>query len=95
MPAVELLKFMDMKLEEDEREAEKEKARVWLDFLVATFTQPSFEKDHKFEQAKREFIQSIQPKENKGPAKVYDWDFELMKRLQNQSGGRLSNGNDP
>lgn len=92
MPAVELLKFMEMKLEEDEQEAEKEKARVWLNFLVATFTQPSFgEKDPKFEQAKREFVQSIQPSAPKGPAKVYDWDFELMKRMQ---GGRLGNGND-
>lgn len=83
---------MDLQLEKEEQEAEKEKARVWLDFLVATFTQPSFEKNPKFEQAKKEFIQTIQPKDNKGPAKVYDWDFELMKRLKNQNEGRLING---
>ncbi|MER2090922.1 MAG: hypothetical protein ABS920_14380 [Sporosarcina sp.] len=92
-PAVELLKFMDLHLEKDEQEAEKERARVWLNYLTTVFTQPSFGKeDAQLTQARRDFIKAIQPEQKPGPAKVYDWDFELMKRLKAKE-GRLINGN--
>ncbi|WP_128738587.1 hypothetical protein [Lederbergia galactosidilytica] len=84
---------MDLQLEKEEQEAEKEKARVWLNYLTAMFTQPSYGKeDPKLTQARNDFIKAIQPKQEHGPAKVYDWDFELMKRLQNPKEGRLMNG---
>lgn len=80
---------MDMELTKEEQEGEKERARVWLNYLVNVFTQQSFGKeDPKFAQAKKEFIESIKPPEKKGPAKIYDYDFELMKRLKaSQEGG--------
>ena len=91
-PAVELLKFMDLQLEKEEKEAEKERARVWLNYLTTVFTQPSHGKeDAKLTQARREFIKAIQPEQKPGPAKVYDWDFELMKRLKAKE-GRLIDG---
>lgn len=88
-PAVELFQFMDLELKKEEQEAERERARTWLNYLVNVFTQPSYGKeDPKFAQAKKEFIDTIKPQEIKGPPKVYDYDFELLKRLkQGQEGG--------
>lgn len=88
-PAVELLQFMDLELKKEEQEAERERARVWLSYLVNVFSQPSYGKeDPKHTQAKKEFLDTIKPQEKKGPAKVYDYDFELLKRLkQGQEGG--------
>ncbi|ANU13462.1 hypothetical protein B481_1993 [Planococcus halocryophilus Or1] len=88
-PAVELLQFMDMELKKENQQAERERARVWLNYLVNVFTQPSMGKeDPKFAMAKKEFIESIKPEQKKGQAKVYEYDFELMKRLKaSQEGG--------
>ncbi|MFB1100914.1 hypothetical protein [Terribacillus sp. JSM ZJ617] len=78
--------YMDMALKRDEDEAEKKKAEHFINYLIAMYTQPSFGKtDQQFENNKKKFIESITPKlESKGPAKVYQWDEELMKRLKAQ-----------
>lgn len=94
--AVELLKFMDMALEKDESEVEKEKHRIWMQYLSMIYAQrpsPMEKESPQTRRAREEFVQAIKPKENKqieniGPAKVYDWDFERMKLLkQKQKGG--------
>ncbi|WP_342512790.1 hypothetical protein MKY34_19615 [Sporosarcina sp. FSL K6-1522] len=86
------MKFMDLHLEKEEQEAEKERARVWLNYLTTIFTQPSYGKeDPQFKRARQDFIKAIQPEQKAEPAKVYNWDFELMKRLKAKE-GRLNDG---
>lgn len=73
-----------------EAEDEKEKARMFISFLSNFYAQQPMGKDQKFEQGRQKFIESIQPKTPKkaaGPAKVYQWDEELMKRLAAQQKG--------
>ncbi|PAE17294.1 hypothetical protein CHH91_04625 [Virgibacillus sp. 7505] len=93
-----MLMYMDMALRRDEDLVEQKKAEQFIQYLIAMYTRPPAmgeKRDHKFEQGKREFVESLKPKlpENKGPAKVYQWDEELMKRLaaqQNKPGGLSS-----
>lgn len=78
---------MNMKSKQEEMEAEKEQAKMWIAYLTAVFTQPSLggKEDPNFARARKEFIDSITPKpriEEKGPAKVYEWDDNLMKKLK-------------
>lgn len=83
VPAAESLAYMDMEMQNSEAEHEKERARVWLNFLVATYTAPSMggKEDPKFVEGKKQFIEAIKPEEKRGPTKIYDWDDEVMKRL--------------
>lgn len=80
-------------------EAEKEQAKMWISYLTALFTQPSLggKEDPQFAQARKEFIETIKPKkkdELKGPAKVYEWDENLMKKLkEKQDALMLERGN--
>lgn len=88
IPAVESLGYMDMEMKNDEAEAEKERARHWLQFLIHTFTAPSLGKeDPQFLKNKQEFIEVLKPVPKKEPTKIYDWDEELMKRLIAQQEG--------
>lgn len=89
-PVVELLEYMSMKIKQEEQEAEKEQAKMWINYLTAVFTQPSFggKEDPQFARSRKEFVDSIMPqkkepvKELNGPAKVYEWDENLMKKLK-------------
>lgn len=89
-PVIELLEYMHMKIKQEEQEAEKEQAKMWINYLTALFTQPSLggKEDPQFARAKKEFVDSLMPKPKQkqeqlnGPAKVYDWDFEKMKALK-------------
>lgn len=92
-PARELLKFMSLTLEQQEMEAEREKARVYLNYLANVYAQPSMGKeDAQIKQGRKEFLDSITPKlpgSAKGQAQVFDWDENLMKKIAaRQKGGR-------
>lgn len=79
-----------MQKESDEHEAEKEKFKIWLNYLTSVYTQPSYGKeDPKFAQGKRDFIDTIKPSPppSNRPAIVYDWDDEVMKRLKARQEG--------
>lgn len=81
---------MDIALSEGEADAEKERSRAWMQFLIQSFTAPSFGgADPSFEQAKKEFIDVIKPKPALNePTKIYQWDEEVLKRYkQKQKGG--------
>jgi len=82
-----MLMYMDMALRRDEDEAEKKKAEHFINYLIALYTAPSFgqKRDSKFEQGRKELLESITPKPKvEGPAKVYQWDYEKLKRIKNQ-----------
>lgn len=83
---------MDMELEKDEAEAEKERYRIWMHYLSLLYSQrPEGKEPPKLKQARDEFVNAIKPQEKQpdqiGPAKVYDWDFEKLKRIQQQQKG--------
>ena len=78
---------MDMALEKDEEEAEKEKHRIWMQYLSLIYSQKSEGKEPaKLSQARNEFVKSIQPtvknEQNKVPAKVYHWDFKKLEQFK-------------
>ncbi|MCP3026601.1 hypothetical protein [Halobacillus sp. A5] len=92
--AVELLKFMDMELQQEETESEKEQHRMWLNYLSMIYSQrPEGKEPPRLQKAREDFHNVIKPKdkvkpsEQYGPAKVYDWDFERLKRIQQQQKG--------
>ena len=88
-PADEILKFMDMALEQEQSEAEHERAKMYIQYLSNVFSQQQEGKpDPKFMQAKREFEKMLKPETPQGPAEIYDWDFERMKRLKIEQEGR-------
>lgn len=96
MPAVELLGMMDLHFTEQEQETEKEKTKAFLQYLIASYTAPTFGKpDAGFEKDRKAFEDMLKPEHLKPkaitegqPAIVYDWDEEVMKRYKtNLEGG--------
>lgn len=90
-PAEELLQHMQYVMDADEQEVEREKARAFIQFMTTMYASPSMgEEDAQFKKGRQDFLETIRPKstEKKGPAKVYEWDEELIKRLAaTQKGG--------
>ena len=79
-------------MEQDEHEAEKERARLYMEFLIAIYAQrPQGKEDRDFAEARKQFADKLKPQERKPErveTKVYDWDEELLKRLKTtQTGG--------
>lgn len=71
---------MDMTLEQEEREAEKEQAKMWIEYLSMTFAQqPLGKPDAQYKRAKQDFENALMPK-TKTPQKKYEWDFEREER---------------
>ena len=71
---------MDMTLENEEFEAEKEQARMWIDYLSRTYAQqPMGEPNPQYKRAKREFENMLMPAP-KAPTQSYEWDFSLLER---------------
>lgn len=65
---------------EQDQEAEKEKARAWIQFLIQTYTAPTFgETDPAFDEAKKDFIEIIKPKT---PEKKYEWDEDVLNKYK-------------
>lgn len=84
---VELLKHMDMSVQKDEQKEQSERVKMWINYLSMVHAQPLPEKATA--QAKKnrdDFIKSMQPEQPKleTKAKVYDWDFERLKRIQQE-----------
>lgn len=83
---------MAAELETDEAEQERERARLFMEFLIAVYAQrPQGKEDRDFAEARKRFIEELKPQERKPKrieTKVYDWDEELLKRLKTkQTGG--------
>lgn len=80
-------------MERDEVEAEKDRARLYMEFLIAVFAQrPQGKEDSDFARERQKFVEQLKPKKTDEPkqieTKVFDWDEELLKRLQaKQTGG--------
>lgn len=79
--AVELLKFLEMALEEEEAKAEEQQAVFYMNHISRVNARAP--QDRREAKAQREFVKSIQPKPKikQGPTKVYEWDVEQLKRL--------------
>jgi len=87
-PAVELFKYMDMELEQEREKAEREKARMYIQYLSNIFSQPQEGKpDPKFARAKKEFESLLMPKGNQKEkdAKTYEWDFDPNELIENNA----------
>ncbi len=68
---------MDMTLEKEEAEAEHEKAKMYIQYLANVFSQKQEEKNHDFEQARKEFENMLRPViKQKLEKKEYEWDFD-------------------
>lgn len=85
---------MDMELEKDEGEVEKEQHRLWMNYLSLIYSQRPEEKEPPSKKrAREEFVETLKPKQKPssqqqlGPAEVYDWDFERLKRIQQKQKG--------
>lgn len=79
-PAIELLQYMDMTLEREKKNAEKEQLEWWIDYLSRTFSQqPMGNPDSQYIQAKRDFERMLMPTP-KAPTRVYEWDFSLLEQ---------------
>lgn len=92
-PFSDLLKYMNMQMTKEEMEAEKEQAKMWINYLTAVFTQPSFggEEDPSFTQAKKEFANFLMPKQKQLPneppnpeAEKAEWNFNQIEQLKAQ-----------
>lgn len=100
-PALELFGYMENEFKRQEAEAEKERVRIFLNFLSNVYSQPSQGKDDaKFNRDRSKFIESITPEQKAQQAtpQSFDWDPDLMERIkQRQNGGKevLDNGDDP
>ena len=89
--AIELLKYMDMTLEKEEQSQEKERYRIWMQYLSFLYAQrPTGSESFELKRAREDFVGLIKPKskeESHGLAIVYQWDFERLKQLKAQKGG--------
>lgn len=100
-PALELFGYMDSEMKRVEAEAEKERVRIFLNFLSNVYSQPSQGKDDaKFNRDRSKYIESITPDKqtSKAAPQSFDWDPDLMERIkQRQNGGKevLNDGDDP
>ena len=100
-PMQELLRYMGMQMTKEEQEAEKEQAKMWINYLTAMFTQPSFsgKEDPQFVQARKEFVEQLKPKAKKPKtgeqsSKVIEWDFGKLQQLKaKQDALTLERGN--
>ena len=84
---VELLKHMDMSVQKDEQKEQSERVKMWINYLSMVHAHPFQEKPSpQAKKARDDFIQSLQPEQPKleTQAKVYDWDFERLKRIQQE-----------
>lgn len=92
-PMIELLEYMNMELKSEEMEAEKERAKERVNYLIAVFSQPSSGKESAdYKKGKKELLEMLfpKPKEIRGPAKVYEWDDNLMKRITERQNAEIA-----
>lgn len=92
MPAVELLGMMEVHFVEQEQQAEKEKVKAFIQYLISSYTAPSFGKpDPAFERGRKEFEDMLKPDHLKPkaisaaaeqPASGFDWNEEVMNRYR-------------
>lgn len=84
---------MAAEMERDEAEQERERARLFMEFLIAVYAQrPQGKEDSDFARERKKFVEQLKPKTKQEPrkieTKVYDWDEEMLKRLKaKQTGG--------
>lgn len=88
-PAVELMKYMEMAIEEAENKHKAKQAEMYINYLSNVFSQQLEEKPTtEYKRAKEEFIQLITPeepgKEKKKLPKTYEWDFEPEDLIENK-----------
>ncbi|MBP3950342.1 hypothetical protein [Bacillus suaedae] len=83
------MKYMDMALTKEENQAEKERYLIWMQYLTQIYSQRPQEKEPpQLKQARKDFVQAIKPMDKSKPKeKVYQWDFERLKKLQQQQKG--------
>lgn len=83
-PADQILKFFELRLKEDEEEFERERSKLWLNYLMQIFTQPSTGNESvEYKRAKEQFVDIISPTETiAAPSKKYEWDFEITELEQ-------------
>ncbi|WP_263707996.1 hypothetical protein [Shouchella tritolerans] len=76
---------MDAVLTEDEQQAEHERQKMYIEYLMMVHARsPQSDKEQK---AQRKFAEELKPKDFKKPkksnkAKVYKWDTALLERLK-------------
>lgn len=79
-PAVEIFKFMDMAMDEDEREADRKKAEMYLQFLITHFAQiPHGEESAERRMEREKFLGNLQPQSAK---KEFKWSIPELNEPQ-------------
>lgn len=89
-PAVELLGYMVMEMENDAVKTELEQHKTWIYYLMLQYSKPSFgEEDSKTLQSRKKFEEAIRPKKSteSAPNKKQDWDFTMLDQLNGQQEG--------
>ncbi|MFD1066694.1 hypothetical protein [Oceanobacillus locisalsi] len=73
-----------MALEEDEAEAEHERAKMYIHYLANVFAHPQQGKNSKFEQNRKEFEKMLKPQkqERRETNKTYEWDFDPQELIE-------------
>ncbi len=88
-PAVELLKYMDMKIEEAENERMAKQAEMYIGYLSQIFSQQLQEKPSaEYARAKKDFEALITPDkkgdQKKQAPKQLEWDDEVIKQIEKE-----------
>lgn len=79
-PADEILKFMEMALKKEEEEVEKEKTKYYMQYLITMFAQaPQGEEKAEQKNMRRQFLDTIRPREKEQQRKQFDWPDEVKK----------------
>lgn len=93
-PAEEILKFMDMALEDEEKIAEKEKTDLFLQYLAVHFAQiPQGEESAERRNERDKFLGGLQPKGAK--KKEFKWgnpELDNMPLLESKKSEVTDNG---
>lgn len=82
----EVFGFMDLLIERQRQEAERERMKFWEAHLSAIFAQMPQEGEHPdFARARENFLRVIQPEPSNKPKKQFEWPAEIQEAIDSET----------